>query len=298
MKKLLFLSSTLLLLATAGAQSLRIAVYRYDTNARVRNLEPLAAHLGERLKLNTTVRSYPTVHDLIRGMEQNEVDLAFISTFGFLLMQAGKGNHPMLAAAALSTPPSAANYKTAFVARRAFPAASLNELSLYAGKARMAFVARGSTSGNLVPRLLLSGQGLPNPEGRFASVRYAGTHARALQLLLSDSADVAAMGSTEWEKLPVVEKELLRLLYLSADIPLGPVLLNRNLPAGQRSAILQVLLQLHEQKREALEALKAAWTEARNATHFIAIDGRHYQPYLKQFGKEKAVEGIIRAFIN
>src|SRR5687767_11099560 len=77
------------------AQTLRIAVYQYADNPRIKNLEPLAVHLQKQLGIQTAVKSYPNVHALIKGMQENEVDLAFISTFGYLLLQAGS-DHPMV----------------------------------------------------------------------------------------------------------------------------------------------------------------------------------------------------------
>ena len=159
-------------------------------------------------------------------------------------------------------------------------------------------MARGSTSGNLVPRLLLNGIGIKDAEKHFSAVQYAGTHARAIELLLSDSVDVAAMGSTEWDKLDSVKKAKLRLLYLSSEIPLGPVLLNKDVDNKLKQQIIQALLRLHETDRPALDAIKLAWTEAKQATQFISIGHNYYIPYLKQFGSFKKTQVIIRAFVH
>lgn len=278
-----------------AAQTLRIAVYQYADNPRIKNLQPLADHLQKELGIATHVKSYPTVHDLNRGMREGEVDVAFISTFGYLLLNATQQEHPMKPVAALVAPDAKDNYKTAFICKRSAKLSAFRDLKT-AKDLRMAFVATGSTSGNLVPRLLLTRIGIADADLHFASIRYSGTHSRAIQWLLEDSADVAAMGSTEWDKLDSVKKHSLQLLSLSTEIPLGPVLLNKNLDKGIEQKIITQLLRLHEVNAMALNVLKAAWSEAKQATHFISIRPNYYQPYLQQFGKDAEVHKIIRQF--
>lgn len=289
---------TVLISNLIQAQTLRIAVYQYADNPRTKNLQPLADHLQQQFKLSTSVKSYPTVHHLIKGMQNNEVDIAFISTFGYLLLQAGKVQHPMIPVAALIAPDAKDNYKTAIVARKNTGITKWNDLQSVGTKSRMAFVATGSTSGNLVPRLLLNGAGIRHAESHFTTVTYAGTHAKAIEWLLSDSADVAAMGSTEWDKLDSAAKARLHLLHLSSEIPLGPVLLNKAIDKKTADKITRELMNLHESNAPALEAIKAAWSEAKQATHFILIGKDYYAPYLKQFGKTEETEAIIKKFIQ
>ncbi|HUC82136.1 MAG TPA: phosphate/phosphite/phosphonate ABC transporter substrate-binding protein [Flavisolibacter sp.] len=297
MRKLL-LGLLLFTAVTARAQTLRIAVYQYADNPRTKNLQPLATYLQQQLGIATAVKSYPTVHGLIKGMQTGEVDVAFISTFGYLLLQAGKESHPMLPVAALVAPGAKDNYKTAFVARKDAGIASFESLKQTGAGKRMAFVASGSTSGNLVPRLLLNGVGIGSAEAHFAAVNYAGTHRKALEWLVADSADVAAMGITEWERLDSAQKTSLRVLAFSDEIPLGPVLLNKNLNKKLRENITRELLQLHKSDGAALEGIKAAWSEAKQATHFIAIQSNYYNPYLAQFGEKKMIARIIQQFIQ
>jgi phosphonate transport system substrate-binding protein len=90
----------------------------------------------------------------------------------------------------------------------------------------------------------------------------------------------------------------LHLLLLSSEIPLGPVLLNKAVDAQLQQQITKTLLALHQTNSTSLEAIKAAWSEAKQATHFISIDKNYYNPYLKQFGDQREIETIIRKFIQ
>ncbi|HEY1022388.1 MAG TPA: phosphate/phosphite/phosphonate ABC transporter substrate-binding protein [Flavisolibacter sp.] len=298
MKPTFFLLIVLFFTKASMAQPLRMAVYQYADNSRTQNLQPLALHLEKRLAIPVTVRSYPTVHALIKGMQNKEVDVAFISTFGYLLLQAGNANHPMVPVTALVAPNPDNNYRTAIVSRRDAALSYLEDLHTQGTAKRMVFVATGSTSGNLVPRLMMNGVGIRDADTHFSSVTYSGTHAQALQTLLSGSADVAAMGSTEWEKLDTVQKKDLKLLELSAEIPLGPVLLTNELAPRIRDQVTAELLSLHQSNAPALEAIKAAWSEARQATHFVAITEDYYRPFLSRLGTTEAVEAILKKFIQ
>ncbi|RYZ60663.1 MAG: phosphate/phosphite/phosphonate ABC transporter substrate-binding protein [Chitinophagaceae bacterium] len=298
MKPILFFLSFFLLVQPGFAQTLRLAVYRYADNPRTQNLEPLAAHLQTKLGVPVTVESKASVHDLIGAMQAGEVDIAFISTFGYLLLQAGKTPHPMQPVAALVAPHAINNYKTAIVSRKGSGITHLTDLfTLGAGK-RMAFVATGSTSGNLVPRLLLNGIGIGDADTHFSSIHYAGTHAKAISALLSGSADVAAMGSAEWESLDTVQKNSLQLLSLSPEIPLGPVLLKTELEERLQQKIRAELLDLHQSNAAALQAIKDAWTEAKQATHFVPVGEAYYTPFLQQLGTETQVATILIKFIR
>jgi len=298
MKRLFLFTVAFVLVHVTVAQTLQIAVYQYADNPRIKNLQPLADHLQKQLGTETAVKSYPTVHDLIRGMKNGEVDVAFISTFGYLLLNAGKKDHPMKPVAALVAPGAKDNYKTAFVCRRSSGLTSFQDLKTNGSILRMAFVATGSTSGNLIPRLQLTGIGVADANRHFTSVRYAGTHAKAIEWLLADSADVSAMGSTEWDKLDSVKRSSLQLLALSSEIPLGPLLINKRVDKRIEQKIIEQLLQLHKVNADALDALKAAWSEAKQATHFITITPAYYKPYLHQFGKEREVNKIIQQFVQ
>ena len=298
MKPAFFLLACFCLFRFAVAQPLRMAVYQYADNPRTQNLQLLAAHLQAKLSVPVTVKSYPTVHALIKGMQANEVDIAFISTFGYLLLQAGKTGHPMVPVAALVAPYAENNYRTAIVTRKESALSRLEDLQSTGATKRMAFVATGSTSGNLVPRLLLNGAGIRDADLHFKAVTYAGTHAQALQMLLADSADVAAMGSREWEVLDTTQKKQLQLMHLSPEIPLGPVLLNKAIAFRIRQQITRELLALQQSNKPALEAIKAAWSEARQATHFTVITEDYYQPFLSRLGTTEDVEAILKKFIQ
>jgi len=293
-----FLLSFLLLCLsiTSSAQTLRLAVYQYAENQRIKNLEPLARHLEKTLQIDCSVKSYPTVHAFIDAIRRGEVDIAFINTFGYLLLETGK-HYSMYPAVALTVPVPEDNYKTAFIVRKEIELNAISELPQHSHKLKLALVAKGSTSGNLVPRLALAKTGLYNPEKDFRSLTYAGTHANAIQQLLGGTADIAAMGSSEFTKLSDSVRQKLRQIWLSTEIPLGPVLFHKRIGKTLSEKIRIELLNIHHTAPETLESLKDAWSEAKQATHFINIQKNHYEPFLLQFGTLKQISPILKQFV-
>lgn len=275
----------LFIAVTATAQPLRIATYQYSTNSRVQNLEPLAVYITQQTGKPTEVKTYPNVPSLTEAIQKGEVDLAFINTFGFLLLETGTRSYPMKAVAALWAPDSAKNsYKTLIVAKRASLAGNWQQLSAHCGHLRLSLVFPASTSGNLVPRLALNSIGIANADASFKSVTYAGTHRAALQHLLQDSADIAGMGSAEWDRLTEQERAALEIVWTSPDIPLGPALVADRLPAELQTQIRTLLLALPKQNPAVFTALKSAWTEGNAATDFVPVTTGYYDPFLQKFG--------------
>ena len=297
MKK--FLVVLLVLIAQhTFCQNLRLAVYQYADNPRIKNLQPLADHLQQRLGIPATVQSYPTVHAFIEAIQKGEVDIAFINTFCYLLLESSPKRYPMQPRVALAVPNPDDNYKTAFVVRSQSPIQKLMDAQTFGKQTRLGLVATGSTSGNLVPRLALTKIGIANADQHFQQLTYTGTHANAIQALLRNQVDMAAMGNSEYDKLDSSAKSQLRPIWISTEIPLGPVLFHKRLNKQQQQQIEQVLLTVHEQAPAVLESIKAAWSEAKQATRFDPITRDNYLPFLLQFGSMKTIQPILKQFVN
>jgi phosphonate transport system substrate-binding protein len=293
---LLFIGAALYL----PAQSIRLATYQYAHNDRIKNIQPFADHLKNKYGYEVTVKSYATVHAFIKAIQDNEVDIALINTFGYLLLEASGMPYSMHPVAALDLRTDAKdNYKTAVLINPSVKANKLADLKKISSKLKLALVSPGSTSGNLVPRLALSGAGLPEAEKSFANVEYAKTHAAAVEAILHNNADVAAMGHTEYEKYvkqdPLNEKKM-KLLWLSPEIPLGPVLFNNRFGSAVGGELQRAILELHLHDNKALESIKAGWSEAKQTTHFVQINATHYNAFKKVLGKKKDLMRILKQF--
>jgi phosphonate transport system substrate-binding protein len=281
------------------AQSLRIATYQYADNNRIKNIQPFADHLKTVYSIDATVTSYPTVHAFIAAIQKDEVDIALINTFGYLLLQTSDIKYPMKPLLALDVDKNAKdNYKTAILTYRGSAIRSMKDIKKLAKQSRLVLVAKGSTSGNLVPRLALSNIGIPDAENGFASFSYAGTHAAAVEAMINRQADIAAMGNTEYEKYSKMENSPVQLVWLSPEIPLGPVLFNNKLNEANLTLIQKAFLELHSKDSKALESIKTGWSEAKQATKYIRVNDSFYNSFRKTLGKKKDLNRILEQFAN
>jgi phosphonate transport system substrate-binding protein len=205
---------------------------------------------------------------------------------------------PQLALAV--TPDTAGNYKTALVAPAASPIRTLKDVAAHAPNTRLMLVGPGSTSGNLVPRLALSGAGLPDAEAVFNKVIYGGSHAAVIDSVAAATVGLGAMGNTTYNDFTAKpgNNSRVQLVWLSPEIPLGPVLLHNRLPKKLKRRIVRLLLQLHEQNPAALQRVKDGWSEAKNAIRYITIGDSYYNPFRRQLGAPEHVTHILEQFAN
>ncbi len=283
------------------AQQLTLATYQYADNNRLQNITPLATHLQNTLGIKVNVKSYPTVHSFIEAIQNNEVDIALINTFGYLLLNASDKKYDMKPMLALQVRPGTKdNYTTAIVAPASSAINSIKDIAKYAVHTKLILVSPGSTSGNLVPRLALSSVGIAEPEKKFSSVVYGKTHAATIDSVATGNEALAAMGSAEYFSFisKMENKEKIKLVWLSPEIPLGPVLIKKSLDKTLQQKITDCFLQLHQQNDEALQKVKTGWSEAKHAEKYIIITDSYYNPFRKQLGKKKDLKRILEQFAN
>nr|WP_295867801.1 phosphate/phosphite/phosphonate ABC transporter substrate-binding protein [uncultured Chitinophaga sp.] len=308
MKQLMWLTALLLsgslhsttVAGQASRDTLVLATYQYSTNTRTANLQPLANTLQQQLGSPVKVKSYPSVQQLITGLSQQEVDIAFISTMGYLLYDQQSQKH-YIPTVSLQFPPDTASdhYKSCIVARQDFAGNDIRSLQTVKGKNTFAFVNKGSTSGNLIPRLALSGAGISSPEAVFSDIIYTGNHKSALEGVINGQYQFAAFGKEEYATLRKDNPgavAAVKVLWSSAEIPLGPVLLRAGMQQKNKTQIVRTLLQLHQQQPAAFDAIKAGWTEAKYATAFKPVTRAAYYQFLNVQSNPKVVKEILEQF--
>lgn len=275
-------------------QTLVIATYQYSDNDRIKNIQPFAIHFSDVTEVQTVVKSFPTVHQLVQAMKAGEVDIAFINTFGYLMLR--EQTQAFEISGALHLPDQAASvYKTVIVTPKENRVKSLKDGISNAGDNFLMLVSPGSTSGNLVPRLKIASMMEDDPEMFFLEVQYAGTHQLALQNMVKEKFALAAFGSEEYYKLGADTINLTKL-WESASIPLGPVVCKKQLSENIKSSLQKILLELHKQNAAALESVKAGWTEAIPADRFMVIDDSYYESLIDLSGNRERSMKIIRKF--
>lgn len=300
---ILVLLTALISLLQAGCknniQPLRLATYTYSTNNRIDNLKPLSKELEGVLKRSVLIKSYPDVASFIEGIKSDEVDVGLINTLGYLLLSLDNKN--MEPIATLKVEKNAIdNYKTVLLTNND----SINNLNVLRNNSNslsIMFVAEGSTSGNLVPRLLLSSIGIKSPENQFREVKYGGNHTSTFSKLIEGKSDICAIGSNEYFKQIQADSTLLssnKLLWISEEIPLGPVLLNNSLTKSDKENITDLFLNLHKDNFTALQSIKEGWSEAKQAERFYPIADSYYDNFRMVNGNTTDLSDILDLFVK
>lgn len=285
---------------TTGAQtSVTVATYQYSTNNRIENIKPLAEHLSNTCGCKASVKSYESVGAMLTGMENKESDLVLINTFGYLLLKPSQQDYTPLAALQVAKNKQS-TYQSAIVIRKELGITTIEELKQKASALSLLLVNPGSTSGNLVPRLGMASVGMEDADKAFKTITYSKNHALTLQEVAKGKFDVGAFGSEEYTKAIKQDstlKDKIVLVWMSSDIPLGPVMIKKSLDKKLTQCIKKELLSLHTKNKQALESVKAGWTEAIPADKYIPVSKKHYQQWLDTMGGVKAIP-IIQQFAN
>lgn len=293
-----FVSHLFSLLATAQP-SVTVATYQYATNNRIENIKPLAEHLSSACSCKTTVKSYESVGAMLTGMEARESDVVLMNTFGYLLLQPNQQDYIPLTALQVAKDKQS-TYQSAIVVRKDLGITSMEQLKQKASALTLLLVNPGSTSGNLVPRLGMASIGMEDADKAFKTITYSKNHALTLQEVANGKFDVGAFGSEEYIKAVKQDstlKDKVVLVWMSSDIPLGPVMIKKSLDKKLVQCIKRELLSLHIKNKQALESVKAGWTEAIPADKYIPVSQKHYQEWLNTMGGAKAIP-IIQQFAN
>jgi len=280
-------------------QPLRLATYTYSTNDRIDNLKPLSQELEKALNRPVHIKSYPDVASFIEGIKSDAVDVGLINTLGYLLLSLNNKN--MEPVATLKVKKEAVdNYKTILLTNND-SINDLNTLKDNSSKLSIMFVSEGSTSGNLVPRLLLSSLGIKSPESQFKEVKYGGNHTSTFRKLINGESDIGAIGSNEYFNQIQADSTFLslsKLLWVSEEIPLGPVLLNNSLTESEKEKITSLILNLHKNNLTVLQSIKEGWSEAQQAEKFYPITDSYYDNFRKVNGNNTDLSNILDFFVK
>ena len=281
-----------------GEKPIRLATYTYATNDRIENMTLLSKELEKRLQRKVQMKSYPDVESFLVGIRSNEVDIGLINTLGYLILSSN--NEHMFPLANMHIKKDAVdNYKTVLLTPNDGRIIEYSHITEMADQLTMMFVKEGSTSGNLVPRLFLSANNIASPETQFKEVTYGGNHTSTFNKLLQGQADICAIGSNEYYQQIEADTSLrtaIKLLWVSEEIPLGPVLVNKSLSSTDRDLVSNLFLNLHKENVDAFETIRSGWSEAQQSDKFQLISDSYYDSFREVNGNKTSLNEILASF--
>lgn len=270
------------------------ATYTYSTNNRLQNLEPLVSYLSGKTGVKIKAKSYPTVQALIEAIKNDSVDFAMMNTSGYLLLNR---NNPGIALPLVNLDMGnihSTNYGGCIIAARQTGISATNKINPKKKKLTLAFVNSSSTSGNLVPRLILNSNKIPDAEASF-NVLYSGTHKKVVEDVLNGRADLGGCGCPEVDSarkyLSLDSKAI--VIDSFTNIPLGPIVYNRKIDEKIYRLIEQELINVHQTKPDIFINFCNGWTEFKKAKQFKIVSDQEYESFRKMFGNNTKLWSMI-----
>ena len=186
----------------------------------------------------------PSYGDAIKQLVKGTSHIAWLGQSAFLEAKKMVALDPLAVAATDEKDESV--YRTLFITRKDSEITSLAEIK---GK-HLLLTAKGSTSGDLIPRHILTQIGL-NPEisNNFSHVTYAGSQEDAAQKILEAKGDVAALSEINLKGLFESEKlsdENIKIIYKSKPIPGAPFVCLKSLPSEIKEKLKTAFLEAHK----------------------------------------------------
>ena len=215
----------------------------------------------------------------VEALRANRADAAFLGSRSALKAKE-LGNASMYLAEVRSNYSGGHTYKSIFVVPKNSPLksgqgeATLNQLK---GK-RISFTSPTSGSGFIFPVAELVKQKLiPDRDrlnGFFGQVTYGGSYDKALQAVLRNQADVAAVSEYALSApyLTAAEASNLRVLYSISGVPAHGIVIKDNVPVSDRNKLIAAMMKLNQPANNQL------FTALYNSTKLVKVNNSHLNP--------------------
>jgi phosphate/phosphite/phosphonate ABC transporter binding protein len=207
-----------------------------------RELAPLLRYLEGKLDRPIELVIKENYHAAINALLTGAVDVADLPAYPFLL---ARRREPALRLLATPVTHRTRSYESYLLVRRD---AGLRRIAQLRGK-RICFVDRRSTSGYLMPRVMVRRAGF-DPDRFFGAVRFSGNHLQALRDLVAGGCDAAAVTSQAYltgrdHQIPIAG---VRILKISEPLPHGVYCATPKLDSKAAFRLREALLSVDMQK--------------------------------------------------
>jgi phosphonate transport system substrate-binding protein len=214
-----------------------------DAAEMLRSYEPVREYLSEELGIPVEIQVTSDYTAAIEAMKYKHIDMAWFGPFSYIIASNVAGAEAIVNGVRRSDGKS--DYHSIIVTRADSGINSLEDLK---GKT-FAFVDPASTSGNLMPRKILTENGI-DPEKDFINYYYAGTHNAAEYAVANGKVDAAADSDNSYDRMVSegeIDPDVNKIIYESESIPGSPIAIRGDLPKELKEKITQVLINMNEQ---------------------------------------------------
>lgn len=214
-----------------------------DAEEMLRNYQPMADYLEEKLGIPVEIKVTSDYTASIEAMRAKHIDMAWFGPFSYVLAAKEANAEAIVNGVRRDTGKS--TYKTVFITR---PDTGIKNLQDLKGRS-FAFVDPASTSGNLIPRKVLTENNI-DPEKDFSLMYYAGTH-NAVELAVANrKVDAGADSDTSYYRMVKageIDPDTNIIIHESEPIPGSPIAVRGDLPENLKKKIQKALIDMDEQ---------------------------------------------------
>ena len=184
---------------------------------------------------------------IINKMKQGDLDIAWFGPFSYIIAADTAGAR---AFAIDDNIKEGITYHSVFIVH---PASKINSIKEIKGHT-FAFVDKASTSGYLIPKVILKRQGI-DIDRDLANVEFAGSHDAAILAVKKRQVDVAAVSDAiliSLQQKGVVEEKDFKIIEYSEEIPTSAWAYRDGLPADLLTKVRQAFFDVVKEDKEAL----------------------------------------------
>ncbi|MBT3556271.1 MAG: phosphate/phosphite/phosphonate ABC transporter substrate-binding protein [Rhodospirillales bacterium] len=216
---------------------IRIGVLPDETEAKLRERYlPLFQHLESAVGLKTELVVPKSYSHLLELFSQNQVDIAYFGGLTFLKA------HKQLGAAPMVMRDTDLRFRSYFLARSDRIEKTIHD---FKGQ-RLAFGAKLSTSGHLMPRHFLQTKGIV-PETYFSEIKFSGAHDKTGFLVRDGMVDLGVANASIIDSMfsdGQLSKTNVQIIWKTPPYPDYVWAANKGLGAEVRNSLIQAFLQL------------------------------------------------------
>jgi len=232
--------------------------------------KPLQEYLSKKLSMPVKVTYPKDIFAILEKIDSNAVHVVDINPFGYV-MASLNGKIDVLAIRG-NKDGKVETYNSCLIVNSNSPIKKLEDVKKFGPKSEMVFVNPASTSGHLVPRLYLNSINI-DAETVFKDVVFKGTHLNVAEHIKSNPNAVGACAySFLQDQIDAgkLKKGDFRILWISPEIPHGPVAVHKNLDPNFRKKLQDAYLAIPTEAPELWKMIVANWNAKLENTTYIA----------------------------
>lgn len=240
----------------------------YNDPDHMRGLfDAVSSHLSEHLKVQMRFILAADYQTMGRLMDGQMVDIAWFTPASY--RRIGK----KVGAVAICKPfrRGRGTYRPVMLVRKNDPAKTLLDLK---GRT-MAYVERNSTSGFVVPNLMLLELGVPDPLAFFGKVEFTYGHQNSMRGVASGKFDACSVYEGLPEEMLPELGDAFKKIGMGPEVPNDPIAVRGGMEAATIDRIRDLMLTMerYESGRKALQRLN----ELERISGFVTTDDRDYR---------------------